>query len=76
MTVGKYYDMEDEEWFDDQGALVTDFQLRASDMTLRDHFAGQAMVGMLAAAGRGAYISTTKAYEYADQMMKARNETR
>lgn len=44
----------------------------ASDMTLRDHFAGQAMVGMLAAAGRGAYISTTKAYEYADQMMKVR----
>ena len=50
---------------------------KVSDMTLRDHFAGLALVGMLTTANyTGAYISTTRAYEYADQMLKARNETR
>lgn len=46
---------------------------KVSDMTLRDHFAGLALIGMLTTANyTGAYINTTRAYEYADQMLKAR----
>ena len=75
MTAGKYYDMEDdEEGFGDFTDLDTDFQLRVNDMTLRDHFAGLALQGMM--ANNPLFANAEVAYQKADQMMKARNETR
>jgi len=73
MTVGKYYDMEDEE-FDDFTDLDAGFQLRAKDMSLRDYFAAAALQGML--ANNPLHVNATVAYLKADEMLKARNETR
>lgn len=50
--------------------------LRRSDMTLRDYFAGQALVGIVNVFGslKGAETGTMAeaAYEYADAMLEAR----
>jgi hypothetical protein len=46
---------------------------QAHGMDLRDWFAGQALVGLLAHGSRGDSSATaTQAYEYADEMMKER----
>lgn len=48
----------------------------ASEMTLRDHFAGLALQGMLANSQQQEYFDdnlTYLAYSLADSMMKARN---
>ena len=48
---------------------------QAHGMELRDWFAGQALVGLLAHGSRGDSSATaTQAYEYADAMMKAREQ--
>jgi len=44
----------------------------AKDMTLRDHYAGLAMQGRLANGATSADITSQKAYEFADAMLKAR----
>jgi len=69
MTVRKYYDMEDEEGFDDLEAADI-IQPRAEDMSLRDHFAGLALQGML--AHNPLFASPEVAYQKADLMMKVR----
>lgn len=51
-----------------------DMSILASDMTLRDHFAGLALQGML--AHNPLFASPEVAYQKADLMMKVRNETR
>lgn len=53
---------------------VPGMSILASDMTLRDHFAGLALQGML--AHNPLFASPEVAYQKADLMMKARNETR
>jgi hypothetical protein len=45
-------------------------ELKAYDMTLRDHFAGMALQGML--ANNPLTVNATVAYLKADEMMKAR----
>lgn len=54
-------------------------KLRAPGMTLRDYFAGQALVTMATshvAYDAGSFFSevSAKAYKYADAMLKAREE--
>ena len=44
----------------------------ARDMTLRDWYAGLAMQGRLANGATSADITSQKAYEFADAMLKAR----
>lgn len=51
----------------------------SSGMTLRDYFAGQALVGFLACipGSHKAYANAAReAYLYADEMLKAREEQR
>jgi len=46
---------------------------RASDMTLRDWFAGQVLAGLVAKEGAAAFVTLAKAaYTVADQMMEQR----
>ena len=49
-------------------------RIKASDMSLRDHFAGLALQGMM--ANNPLFANPEVAYQKADEMMKARNETR
>ena len=46
----------------------------AKDMTLRDYYAGLAMQGKLADGATSADMTSQKAYEFADAMLKARGE--
>jgi hypothetical protein len=51
----------------------------ASDKTLRDHFAAQAMIGWMSAADHDDYLDpkfvTSLSYEFADAMLEARKTT-
>jgi hypothetical protein len=51
----------------------------ASDKTLRDEFAGQAMIGWMSAADHDDYLDpkfvTSLSYEFADAMLEARKTT-
>ena len=46
----------------------------AKDMTLRQWYAGLAMQGRLANGATSAEITSQKAYEFADAMLKERNK--
>ena len=46
----------------------------AKDMTLRQWYAGMAMQGRLANGATSAEITSQKAYEFADAMLKERNK--
>ena len=43
-------------------------------MTLRDYFAGQALAGLLGEGNTTSLKAARWAYEYADAMLKARNQ--
>ena len=69
--------------FPTEHAVAGTMDLKADGMDLRDYFAAQAMVGVLTMLRGGneglitVQKSTSKyAYEWADAMMKARNEKR
>lgn len=91
MTIGKYYDMEndpvvdalirppsagDVPWSDRAGTAGStntagpDMTILASDMSLRDHFAGLALQGMM--ANNPLFASPEVAYQKADEMMRVR----
>ncbi|MGE0278323.1 MAG: hypothetical protein AB7R40_23250 [Nitrospiraceae bacterium] len=57
---------------EDRAADAVNFGPSAQDMTLRDYYAGQALVGILAGKKRDTGLASKDAYDYADAMMRAR----
>lgn len=58
-------------WDDDKGKYRERIEPMGG-MELRDWFAGQALIGLLARADREPVFVSTEAYEFADAMLEAR----